>query len=132
MASPAITADVFETNRGFLWGLCYRMTGNSADADDIVQETFVRTLKSPPPRTDEPLRPWLVRVAINLSRDYLRRRKKQDYVGTWLPSPIPTEEEPLGSYEPEANPDESPAARYDMIESVTFAYLLALEALTPT
>ena len=132
MASAAFIADVFESNRGFLWGLCYRMTGNSADADDIVQETFVRTLKNPPPRTEEPLRPWLVRVAINLSRDYLRRRKRQDYVGTWLPSPAPSEEEPMASYEPAADPNESPSARYDLLESVTFAYLLALEALTPT
>ena len=78
-------AQALETDRRLLWGLCYRMTGNAADADDLVQETFVRAIEKPPLRTDEPLRPWLVRVAINLSRDLLRRRKRQAYVGPWLP-----------------------------------------------
>lgn len=122
--------DIFQNHERFLWGLCYRMTGNAADADDLVQETFVRAIKTPPARTDEPWRPWLVRVAMNLSRDLLRRRKRQPYEGTWLPSPIETETEPP-AFEP---PDEfgNPAARYDLLESVSYAFLLALEALTPT
>ena len=104
------------------------MTGNAADADDLVQETFVRAIKRPPPRTDEPWHLWLVRVAINLSRDLLRQRKRQSYEGQWLPSPIETVPP---TFDP---PDESgnPATRYDLIESVSFAFLLALEALTPT
>ena len=60
-----------------LWGLCYRMTGNAADADDLVQETFVKAIENPPRNTEAPLRPWLIRVAINLSRDYLRRRRRR-------------------------------------------------------
>jgi RNA polymerase sigma-70 factor (ECF subfamily) len=85
-------------------------------------------MKSPPARTDEPWRPWLVRVAINLSRDLLRQRKRQVYEGVWLPSPIETEPP---AFDP---PDESgnPATRYDLLESVSYAFLLALEALTPT
>jgi RNA polymerase sigma-70 factor (ECF subfamily) len=55
--------------------MLYRLTGNAADADDLVQETFARAMKSPPADTDEPWRPWLVCVAINLGRDLLRRRK---------------------------------------------------------
>jgi RNA polymerase sigma-70 factor (ECF subfamily) len=121
-----------ETDRRLLWGLCYRMTGNAADADDLVQETFVRAIEKPPPRTDEPLRPWLVRVAINLSRDLLRRRKREGYVGPWLPSPVPTDEETPASYEPPAPGEDSPVARYDLKESISFAFLLALEALTPS
>jgi RNA polymerase sigma-70 factor, ECF subfamily len=124
--------DLFRAHERFLWGLCYRLTGNAADADDLVQETFVRAMKNPPARTDEPWRPWLVRIAINLGRDLLRRRRRQAYDGTWLPAPIETgDEAALPSYEP---PDEqgNPAARYDMLESVSFAFLLALEALTPT
>ncbi|HEY9231828.1 MAG TPA: sigma-70 family RNA polymerase sigma factor, partial [Blastocatellia bacterium] len=85
-------AETLENDRRLLWGLCYRMTGNAADADDLVQETFVRALEHPPRRTDEPLRPWLVRVALNLSRDLLRRRRRRDYTGPWLPSPVPTDE----------------------------------------
>src|SRR5689334_4698884 len=124
-------AETLETDRRLLWGLCYRMTGNAADADDLVQETFVRALERPPRRTDEPMRPWLVRVAMNLSRDLLRRRRRRDYTGPWLPSPVATDEESLPSYEPAAPSTDSPAARYDLLESLSFAFLLALEALTP-
>ena len=127
-----VSADVFENDRRMLWGLCYRMTGNAADADDLVQDTFVRAMEHPPRRTDEPWRPWLVRVAMNLSLDHLRRRRRRDYQGPWLPSPVPTDtEESPASYEPMASVADSPAARYDMIESISFAFLLALEALTP-
>jgi RNA polymerase sigma-70 factor (ECF subfamily) len=108
------------------------MTGNAADADDLVQETFVRAIEKPPRRTDEPLRPWLVRVALNLSRDLLRRRKREGYVGPWLPSPVPTDEESPASYEPPAPTEDSPVARYDLKESISFAFLLALEVLTPS
>jgi RNA polymerase sigma factor (sigma-70 family) len=127
----ATSVEAYETDRKLLWGLCYRMTGNAADADDLVQETFVRALERPPARLDSPLRPWLVRVALNLSRDFLRRRKRRAYTGEWLPSPVPTDEESPPSYEPPAPASDSPAARYDLIESISFAFLLALEALTP-
>ncbi|MEW6127140.1 MAG: sigma-70 family RNA polymerase sigma factor [Acidobacteriota bacterium] len=129
----AISAEVFEANQSMLWGLCYRMTGNAADADELVQETFMRAIERPPARLDEPLKPWLIRVAINLSRDLLRKRKRSRYVGEWLPSPVPTQEiEPLPSYEPSAPDEDSPVWRYEMLESVSFAFLLALEVLTPT
>lgn len=129
----AISAEIYHSNQKFLWGLCYRMTGNAADADEIVQETFVKALENPPPRLDEPLRPWLVRVALNLSRDLLRMRKRRGYVGEWLPAPVPTENfEDPPSYDPPASIDDSPSARYEMLESISFAFLLALEALTPT
>ena len=121
-------APVFDAHRSFLWAVSYRLTGNAADADDIVQETFVRALTRPPADRDRPWRPWLVRVAVNLGRDLLRRRRRRGgYQGQWLPSPI--EAEPP-SHEP-ADQAGDPSARYDMLESVTFAFLLALEALTP-
>ncbi|MFN7944255.1 MAG: sigma-70 family RNA polymerase sigma factor [Blastocatellia bacterium] len=129
--SAAVIEDVFKAHERFLWGLCYRMTGNAADADDVVQETFVRALKTPPPRTDEPWRPWLVRVAVNLCRDLLRLRRRRGYDGPWLPSPVELNDEAeLPSHDP-ADLSGNPAARYDLIESVSFAFLLALEALTP-
>ena len=128
----ATYVEALETDRRLLWHLCYRMTGSAADADDLVQETFVRAIEKPPRRTNEPLRPWLVRVAMNLSRDLLRRRKRQQYLGPWLPSPVPTDEESPASYEPPAPRLDSPAARYDLKESISFAFLVALEALTPS
>src|SRR5262249_9548708 len=133
------SADLYQLNKDYLWGLCYRMTGNASDAEDIVQETFVRVLERPPRRTDDPLRPWLVKVAMNLSRDLLRRRRRW-YKGPWLPSPVPTPpDESPASYEPPVSraqpevyatqaevcatsPEDSPMARYDMLESVSFAF----------
>jgi len=127
-AGTSAIADVFGEHRRFLWGLCYRLTGSAADADDLVQETFVRAIARPPARTDEPWRPWLVRVAVNLGRDLLRRRRRTRYVGPWLPSPIETGDEaaPPPSVEPV-----STEGRYDLLESVSYAFLVALEALTP-
>lgn len=116
---------LYEEHRRFLWSLCYRMTGSAADAEDVVQDTFVRAIERPPSRTDEPLRPWLVKVALNLARDLLRRRRRREYIGPWLPSPIETELDPP-SHEPA-----SLEGRYDLLESVSFAFLIALETLTP-
>jgi RNA polymerase sigma-70 factor (ECF subfamily) len=121
-----IDTRVLESHRPLLWNLAYRMTGLCTDADDVVQETFARALESPPPRVgaDAPLRPWLVRVAVNLARDALRRRKRRGYVGSWLPEPVDFERVP-------APENESPEARYGLAETASFAFLLALEALTP-
>jgi len=135
-ASPReVVADAFERHKRFLWGLCYRMLGSAADADDLVQETFARALARPPRHTDEPLRPWLVQVATNLARDLLRRRRRGGYVGPWLPSPIPTDDDEPPAHEPVLLDDNgrpiTTEARYDLMESVSFAFLLALEALTP-
>jgi RNA polymerase sigma-70 factor (ECF subfamily) len=109
-----------------LWALGYRLTGSAADADDLVQETLLRAIERPPARTGEPLRPWLVRVAVNLGRDLLRARKKRGYVGPWLPSPVEIEDEPEMFTEPRGA-----EGRYDLVESASMAFLLALEALTP-
>jgi RNA polymerase sigma-70 factor, ECF subfamily len=114
-------------NTRWLWGVCYRMTGSSADADDLVQETFVRAMERPPARTDEPIGPWLLRVAVNLGRDALRRRRRRRYVGTWLPAAVDVEEIAPLEIEGEGGTE----GRYDLMESVSFAFLLALEVLTP-
>jgi RNA polymerase sigma-70 factor (ECF subfamily) len=125
-------AHAFDQHRPFLWGLCYRLTGSAADADDLVQETFVRALERPPERTDVPWRPWLVRVALNLGRDLLRRRRRRRYVGPWLPSPVETgSEESPPSVEAALGEGKTTEGRYDLLESVSYAFLLALEALTP-
>ena len=125
-------AQLFGDHRRFLWSLSYRMTGNAADADDVVQDAFVRLMEHPPARAGESLRPWLVKVALNLSRDLLRRRKRRDYVGPWLPSPVATDDEPAPpSHEPTVD-GRSLEDRYDLLESVSFAFLIALERLTPT
>jgi RNA polymerase sigma-70 factor (ECF subfamily) len=125
-------AALFADERRFVWSLCYRMTGSAADADDLTQETFLRAIERPPARTDLAWRPWLVRVAMNLARDALRRRRRFAQRQPWLPSPIETGDEsapPAYELPPESgSPTEG---RYELLESVSFAFLLALEALTP-
>lgn len=112
-----------EPHRRRIWGLCYRLTGVAADADDLVQETFLRALSSPPADRSADVGPWLARVATNASLDLLRKRKRAEYLGSWLPSPV----------ESERLIDSLPAvsARYSQLESASYAFLLALEALTP-
>ncbi|MBZ4421553.1 sigma-70 family RNA polymerase sigma factor [Myxococcus sp. RHSTA-1-4] len=124
-------AEAAREHERFLWGLCYRMTGVAADADDLVQETYARALASPPERK-EALRPWLTRVAVNLARDHLRRRKRESYVGPWLPSPVDTSDtEPPPGVEARLPGGGTTEGRYELLESVSFAFLLALEALAP-
>jgi RNA polymerase sigma-70 factor, ECF subfamily len=126
-------ADVYAEHRPFLWSLCYRMLGSAADAEDVVQDTFVRVIERPPQRADLPIRPWLVKVALNRSRDVLRYRRSRSYVGPWLPSPIDTGDEAAPpAHEPVVDGVRTLEGRYDLLESVSFAFLLALEALTPT
>lgn len=114
------------SHRQYLFGLCYRMTGCAADAEEIVQETFARAIERPPAQQSE-IRPWLVTVAVNQCKDLLRKRRNH-YIGPWLPSPIDTDEldEPMPSYEPN-----SAESRYSLLESVSVAFLLALEVLKP-
>ena len=126
MPPRPLVAAAFREHERYVWGLAYRMTGSASDADDVVQETFARAIEHPPPRLDTPLRPWLTRVAVNLARDALRRRKRRVYVGPWLPSPVET-----GDLEdPGAEPALGTDARYDLRESASYAFLVALEALT--
>ncbi len=126
MTAPAATASLaraFDDHRGRLWRLAFRLTGCAADADDVVQETFRRALESPPPDLARPLAPWLLRVSTRVAIDHLRRRREVPYDGPWLPSPVA-----LDRLEPE--PDD-PEVRYGRAESLTTAFLLALEVLTP-
>jgi len=123
MSQDAV-ARAIEQHRALLWGLCYRMSGCAADADDLVQDVAERALLKPPADTTVELRPWLVRVAMNLSRDHLRRRRRRSYRGTWLPGPASVEHGVLAQRV-------TAETRYGELESVTAAFLLALEALTP-
>ena len=120
------TVPAFQKHERHLWTVAYRMTGSAADADDVVQETFARALDRPPARLDQPVRPWLTTVAVNLARDALRRRRLRSYVGPWLPTPVDSD-----ALEAASDPDLGVEARYALRESVSFAFLVALEALTP-
>jgi RNA polymerase sigma-70 factor (ECF subfamily) len=120
---------LFRTQRKPLWGLAYRLTGSVEDAEDVVQEAFLRLVADPPDAPAHELGRWLARVATNLGIDALRRRRRRAYVGPWLPSPVETaEDDPLAAIASELP---SPEQRYGLAESSTYAFLLALEALSP-
>jgi len=128
--TEAVLAQWFDEHRSFLWGLSYRITGSAADADDVVQETFMRAHQHAPAELENPRR-WLMKVAVNAGRDVLRRRKRRAYVGPWLPTPIETGDDAPPSFEPAVG-GRTLEGRYDLMESVSLAFLQALEALTPT
>ncbi|MCC6810650.1 MAG: sigma-70 family RNA polymerase sigma factor [Deltaproteobacteria bacterium] len=115
-----------EAHTHYLWSVCYRMTASASDADDLVQETFLRALEQPPLDTSRPWRPWLTRVALNLAIDALRRRKRAPYDGPWLPEPFVSKEAPADPPSEAPPPDE----RISMLESATYAFLIAAEALS--
>jgi len=122
-------ATLFHAQRKRLWGLAYRMTGSAEDADDVVQESFTRLVAEPPAAPVEALGPWLARVATNLGIDALRRRRRRAYTGPWLPSPVELAD--ADGLEELASESLDPERRYSLTESATYAFLLALEALSP-
>ncbi|MCX4824855.1 RNA polymerase sigma-70 factor [Streptomyces sp. NBC_01142] len=122
MATDSVT-DVFEENRPVLTGVAYRMLGRVADAEDVVQDAWLRW--SAEERTDvlEP-RGYLVRITTRLAIDRLRhvQSRREAYVGPWLPEPIATD---FGHTVPDA------AERAVLVDSVSLAVLVVLEALSP-
>jgi RNA polymerase sigma-70 factor (ECF subfamily) len=132
-AEPSERADrldaLFRSQRRRLWGLAYRLTGSAEDAEDAVQEAFTRLVaRLPAGLVDDPGR-WLARVVTNLAIDALRRRRRRAYAGPWLPTPVETREEDALDSLPDGGAD--PERRYGLAESATFAFLIALEALSP-
>ncbi|MDX3905861.1 MAG: RNA polymerase sigma factor SigJ [Pigmentiphaga sp.] len=113
-------SDFFETRRRFLFGLAYRMLGTRADAEDAVQETYIKWFHADRASIENPAA-WLTSICTNLCVDMLRSAHKTrvDYVGSWLPEPIHT------------TLDETPESRVELATSLTTAFLLMLERLTP-
>ncbi|WP_030418622.1 RNA polymerase sigma-70 factor [Streptomyces sp. SCSIO 75703] len=115
--------DVFEEHRPVLLGVAYRMLGRLADAEDVVQDAWLRWSASDRDDVREP-RAYLVRVTTRLAIDRLRqvRARGETYVGPWLPEPYVTD---LAATEPDA------AERAVLADSVSLAVLVVLESLSP-
>src|SRR5712691_5036461 len=81
----------FESYRPYLFAIAYRMLGSAMDAEDMVQETYVR-YQGTPPETIRSLKAFLTTILTRLCMDQLQlaRRKREVYVGPWLPEPILT------------------------------------------
>ena len=81
----------FESYRSYLFAIAYRMLGSAMDAEDMVQETYLR-YRTTPPETIHSLKAFLTTIITRLCMDQLQlaRRKREVYVGPWLPEPIIT------------------------------------------
>ena len=108
-----------------LLGLAYRITGSRIDAEDVVQEAWERARRAGVDEVDRPSA-WLTTVVSRLALDRLRaaQRRRENYVGPWLPEPVVAVDEPTG-------PGADPAELVEMAESLTFGFLRVLESLTP-
>jgi RNA polymerase sigma-70 factor (ECF subfamily) len=106
----------FAELRPSMFALAYRITGNRGDAEEIVQDAFLRLLNAQPQDAVRSLKAYLATITARLSLNRLRDRKarRETYVGEWLPEPLLTENEP------------------DVrAEEVSFALLAVLERLSP-
>ncbi|RBQ19380.1 RNA polymerase subunit sigma-24 [Spongiactinospora rosea] len=114
---PATRA--FLAHRSLLFTVAYEMLGSAADAEDALQETWLRWVKVDLGQVSDQ-RAYLVRITTRRALDRLRaiRRRKEDYVGPWLPEPLLTA------------PDV--AEDVELAESVSMALMLVLETLSPT
>lgn len=115
--------DVFEAHRPVLIGVAYRMLGGIADAEDVVQEAWLRWSSASREDVRAP-RAFLVRVVTRLAIDRLRQMqsRRESYVGPWLPEPLVTDFGP-------AVPDTAEQAV--LADSVSVAVLVVLESLSP-
>jgi RNA polymerase sigma-70 factor (ECF subfamily) len=115
---PGGDEDIFEQERPRLLGLAYRMLGTIADADDVVQDAWLRWQAAEPGALRSP-EAWLTTVTTRLAIDRIRshRRRREEYVGPWLPEPLVAE----------AGPEEAA----ELADSLTFGFLTVLDRLGP-
>jgi RNA polymerase sigma factor (sigma-70 family) len=130
-ADPGLSAIMSERRQ--LINLAYRLLGSLAEAEDAVQETYARWYAMTRPQQDAIESPgaWLTTVASRICLDQLRsaRARRERYVGEWIPEPLPEPGEWV-SGRPGSSPAD-PADRITLDESVSMAFLVVLESMTP-
>jgi len=126
--APAPTGDVFAEHRRLLFTVAYQMLGSVADAEDAVQDTWLRWSAADRSQVSDP-RAYLVRITTRLALDRLgsAQARRETYVGPWLPEPLMTGAVPVGGGG--APPDPGEAA--EVAEQVSLAVLVVLESLSP-
>jgi RNA polymerase sigma factor (sigma-70 family) len=120
------------SERRQLINVAYRLLGSLAEAEDAVQETYARWYALTPRQRDEIESPgaWLTTVTSRICLDQLNsaRARRERYVGQWIPEPLPEPAEWVGS---RAGAPADPADRVTLDESVSMAFLVVLESMTP-
>ncbi|WP_020388497.1 RNA polymerase sigma factor SigJ [Kribbella catacumbae] len=128
---PNLSAIMSERRQ--LINLAYRLVGSLADAEDVVQETYARWYALTREEQDAIRSPgaWLTTVASRICLDLLgsARVRRENYVGEWIPEPIPDQSEWTGGRTTGSTAD--PADRVTLDESVNMAFLVVLESMTP-
>ncbi|MEU6038597.1 RNA polymerase sigma factor SigJ [Actinomadura sp. NPDC047616] len=128
---PSLNAIISERRQ--LINMAYRLLGSLAEAEDVVQETYARWYAMSRPQQDAIESPgaWLTRVAGRICYDLLgsARARRERYVGEWIPEPLPDSTEWINGRQGSAPAD--PADRVTLDESVTMAFLVVLESMTP-
>lgn len=126
--------DVFRERRRLL-ALGYRMTGTLADAEDVVQETYLRWYRLTEAEREAIANPagWLTTVAGRIALDLLgsARRRREQYIGPWLPEPVPADRFAGTIGARRASLTEDPLDRITLDDEISTALLVVLEAMTP-
>jgi RNA polymerase sigma-70 factor (ECF subfamily) len=124
MNSSDDVAREFESHRGYLTAVAYRMLGTLADAEDAVQETYLRLARVDTSDIRE-IRGWLTTTLGRICLDHIgsARSRREHYVGPWLPEPVVGVDLGVGPLSPED--------RVTLDESVSMAMLVLLESLSP-
>lgn len=124
---------VIMAERRQLLNLTYRLLGSLVEAEDVVQETYARWYDRTQPERDAIDNPaaWLTRVAGRICLDQLRsaRVRREQYIGEWVPEPLPDSNDWVGGVS--SGPAADPADRVTLDESVNMAFLVVLESMTP-
>src|SRR2546425_4561383 len=120
-ASNEISTEAFEIYRPLFFSIAYRMLGSASEADDMLQEAYLR-YRTTPAAEIRSLKSYLTTIVTHLCLDYLKsaRVQREQYIGPWLPEPVLTTEA-----------DDMPFETATQHESISLAFLVLLEALTP-
>jgi RNA polymerase sigma-70 factor (ECF subfamily) len=121
---PSVTGssrlETFDQHRSLLFGIAYRMLGSVADAEDMLQEAFIRWEYASPAEINSP-KAWLVTIVTRLSINHLQSARvfREEYFGEWLPESVVTA------------PRSNPLVSLEVDESLSLAFLILLERLNP-
>lgn len=112
--------EIFKKHRARLFGIAYRMLGTHAEAEDIVQESYIKWHEADAEEIENN-EAWLVTIATRLSIDRLRKASKlrETYIGPWLPEPLVISEKP------------SPEEKLELASNLSMAFMFLLERLSP-
>ena len=120
MTKPEPDQQVFNQHRNLLFSVAYRILGTAADAEDAVQDAWIKWSAADRAQVAEP-KAYLTRIVSNVALERLRstRYQRETYVGPWLPEPLMTDPAP------------DPSEQAEMSDSLSIAFLAVLESLSP-